>query len=330
VQPSVKRLKVRSQPLDWMESELSTPPPSDDGRRKRRKVRFADTSATIKDAESLVVSCPLLAPKGSPCTQLAMQLNDLCGMDLCSTLTREAKGKAAESAPGYLGSIDTCAEETFRHSFYQSVDHSKLQPYPLMSMDQVLSNPAENSLSVLDQLKLARNLVIAVLKFHSTPWLPPYFAVNDVAFFQIGPELSTCLQTVHFGTDIVPKARMDIEVVCMDGVETSTDASNMMAVALEDAKLQYGIRNVTLWGLGAILLQIGRWNKIDSAGDVLTIRRLSSQAPLGPRYQQLTKRCLECDFGYGEDLSKPRLQQAVYENLVCELSEMIESLDISA
>lgn len=60
------------------------------------------------------------------------------------------------------------------------------------------------------------------------------------------------------------------------------------------------------------------------------VRRLSYQVPdIGPRYQQLARRCLECDFGYGEDLTRPRLQQAVYEKAYCELASMIEIMDIS-
>lgn len=46
--------------------------------------------------------------------------------------------------------------------------------------------------------------------------------------------------------------------------------------------------------------------------------------------EELTNKCLGCDFGYGDDLSKPRLQQAVYEKLVCELDDMIRSLAIKA
>lgn len=49
---------------------------------------------------------------------------------------------------------------------------------------------------------------------------------------------------------------------------------------------------------------------------------------LGKRYRDLTKQCLECDSAFGDDLSKPRLQQAVYEHVVCGLTEMIRTLDI--
>lgn len=50
---------------------------------------------------------------------------------------------------------------------------------------------------------------------------------------------------------------------------------------------------------------------------------------LGKRYRDLTKQCLECDFGgVGDDLSQPRLHRALYEHVVCGLTDMIEALDV--
>jgi hypothetical protein len=248
---------------------------------------------------------------------------DLSGKDLCSAFTKKASRSTDQCSSVCLGFIDNCSEETFRHSLYHVAECNGFEPKRLASMYQIMSCPVEGSLSIVDQLKLARNLVTAVLKFHSTPWLGQYFALNDLHVFQSTPDLSACLQTLHFGAGFLGNSSMD-------GLE-SANPSTLVVEAIEDAKLQYGIRNQTLWCLGTVLLQIGRWTAVDSPDNVLAIRKLSSQVPaLGPRYQELTTRCLECDFGYGEDLSKPRLQQAVHENVVCELSDMIRSLDIKA
>lgn len=76
-------------------------------------------------------------------------------------------------------------------------------------------------------------------------------------------------------------------------------------------------------------LQIGMWSTLKSSDDVVAVRRLAQKVPmLGKRYRNLTKQCLECDFAFGDDLSKPRLQQAVYEHVVCGLTEMIKTLDV--
>ncbi|KAI0554263.1 hypothetical protein F4679DRAFT_527699 [Xylaria curta] len=319
-QRTMMRLRVNSQVIDWIDPVLPTPPCSDSGGQKRRKVRFSDDTATPSSSGPQEGYSMLPSPK-SPSTD-APQLKNLSGKDLCSALTRDTLRPLARCSSICVGFIDNYSDETFRHSLYHVVGQKGCEPQHLVSMRQIMENPIENSLSVVDQLKLARNLVAAVLKFHSTPWLGQYFALTNLSIFQSTPDLSGCLQTLHFGANFVGTSSMD-------GAE-SMSPSTLPEEAIENAKLEYGIRNLTLWCLGAILLQIGRWAAVDSPDDVLRIRKLSSQVPaLGPRYQELTQRCLECDFGYGADLSKPRLQQAVYENVMCELNAMISSLDIN-
>jgi len=100
---------------------------------------------------------------------------------------------------------------------------------------------------------------------------------------------------------------------------TSTDGD-------DDARIFCGIRNMTIFNLGVALLQIGRWEVLDT-DDVVRIRRAASKpSKLGPRYDELTQRCLNCDFGFGDDLEKPQLQCAVYESVVCELEHMVRLL----
>lgn len=112
----------------------------------------------------------------------------------------------------------------------------------------------------------------------------------------------------------------------MMDVET---APTPQADELQEAQYKYGVRNVVLYSLGVALLAIGRWEDVDP-GDVESVRRLAAGQGcyLGPKYQMLTERVLECDFGYGKDLRKPRLQEAVYEGVVVELEGMIAGLEI--
>ncbi|KAI1739982.1 hypothetical protein F4680DRAFT_420871 [Xylaria scruposa] len=317
-QPTMIRLRINSQVIDWVDPVLHTSPCSDSRGQKRRKVRFSLSDDTATPSSP---GCSMLPSPKSPGID-TLQLKNLSGEDLCSALTRDTLMPLSRCSSICVGFIDNCFDGTFRHSLYHVTEQKGCEPQNLVSMRQIMEKPIENSLSVIDQLKLARNLVAAVLKFHSTPWLGQYFALTNLSIFQSTPDLSVCLQTLHFGANLVGTSSMD-------GAE-SMSPSTLPEEAIENAKLEYGIRNLTLWCLGAILLQIGRWDAVDSPDDVLRIRKLSSQVPaLGPRYQELTKRCLECDFGYGADLSRPRLQQAVYENVVCELSAMISSLDIN-
>ncbi|KAK6207397.1 hypothetical protein LQW54_007226 [Pestalotiopsis sp. IQ-011] len=195
---------------------------------------------------------------------------------------------------------------------------------------RVLGNAAEKSGSIVDQLKLARSLVAAVLKFHSTPWLAQYLTLRDISLFQSSKDLSKCLPTLHLDTSFVDSRFDEAMAGAREAGTGQEETMNTMARVTEDAKLDYGIRNMTLWCLGVILLQIGHWSRLAEPDNVRAVHRLSYQVPdIGPRYQQLARRCLECDFGYGEDLTRPRLQQAVYEKAYCELVSMIDIMDIS-
>jgi hypothetical protein len=114
----------------------------------------------------------------------------------------------------------------------------------------------------------------------------------------------------------------------MEGID-STGMSQESPQSIDETMLVYGIRNLTLHSLGVVLLQIGRWSRVE-ADDILQVRRLAQQVPrLGPKYRDLMQKCLNCDFGCGSSLTRPQLQQAVFEDVVEELDAMIRCLDIS-
>jgi hypothetical protein len=97
--------------------------------------------------------------------------------------------------------------------------------------------------------------------------------------------------------------------------------------ALEEARLLYGISNITLYSLGVTLLAIGYWTLFDP-NDVVAVRKMveasHTRPPISLRYRDLARKCLECDFGFGKDLTKESLRQALYDNVVNELEELIE------
>ncbi|PNP37437.1 hypothetical protein TGAMA5MH_10671 [Trichoderma gamsii] len=194
----------------------------------------------------------------------------------------------------------------------------------VIPMNEALGQPAHERLDIVSQLRLAHRLVSAVLKFNSTPWLKELWNVGDLAFFRQGNDLAESLQTLHFGVELTHNA-LGSEDTAM---ELESPAS-LVHLSIEDAQYKHGVRNATLYSLGAALLAIGRWERVDH-NDIEGIRRLASQRSyLGPVYQELTQKVLDCDFGYGKDLKKPRLQEAIYEMVILELESMIASLDIS-
>jgi hypothetical protein len=330
--------------LDWVEptpnnrdKDASDNKEVDTGRpfKKSRKVRFADDCHA---AASSSLALPTRPTRKAPTSQWT-NTNEQSPGDLllernvCSIfIERRAVPSCSYSGIGY---INTCSGSLYRHSFYPGYDTGgekgvfwTAKSRRVLSLEDTLAVRAEYSLDIVDQLKLARNLALAVLKFHKTPWLNEYFYLRDLSLFMHGKGMSKALETLHVGYEFSQQPSAEL----MEGVNYPCDgdaSGNVMSSMVEAAKLQYGIRNLTLWSLGTLLLQIGSWSRLEAPDDAVAVRRLSSEAcMLGPRYQELTNKCLGCDFGFGDDLSRPRLQQAVYEKLVCELNEMIRCLGL--
>lgn len=149
--------------------------------------------------------------------------------------------------------------------------------------------------------------------------------LQDLAYFQTDDSLSASLSTLHISTELSHhnqnRQRHDF---LMEDVG-SDEGSRIL-----DAQLECGIRNLTMHSLGVALLQIGQWDSL-RPDDIVEIRKVANLAErdsrLGPRYQRLTQKCLDCDFGFGKDLAQPELQSAVYRDVVCELEDLISSLE---
>ncbi|KAK4069219.1 hypothetical protein Trihar35433_5798 [Trichoderma harzianum] len=303
-QTSLTRLEVRSRTMDsimWSSASLLSPAPevdnSQNSRRKRPKVRFSDigdkSGLGNVDAESLSQYSIANTSQSTIVSPDDLQLTG----HFCPELLRRC------STPDMV-----CKAE--------GLDD-------VMLMDEALGQSASNRLTIVGQLRLAHRLVSAVLKFNSTPWLNEVWSFRDLAFFRQGDDLTLSLQTLHFGVELIHGGP--------DPGESLMDVESPVSLtqSVEDVQYKHGVRNITLYSLGAALLAIGRWERIDH-NDIEGVRRLASQSCyLGPVYQELTQKVLDCDFGYGKDLKKPRLQEAIYEMVVLELESMIASLDIS-
>lgn len=140
-----------------MESGLNTPPhSSDDGRRKKRKVRF---NFDGNDEKSEIVSPA--TTKQDPATS-----NLRIAQDICTVL----QGTSLDSCGSkYLGYLDSCCNETFRHNFFGMAVSRPISKSIYVSTKKILNRPAETSVTLVDQLTLAHSFAIAVLKFHFTP-----------------------------------------------------------------------------------------------------------------------------------------------------------------
>jgi hypothetical protein len=333
VESRLTRVQVRSRTMDsiiWSHEDLLAPPPKMDevqrGQRKRQKVSFASISESPEIASEASPAASAVSIATSQSSAAPPDDIKLTG-HFCSELSKRCLAPDAAYSRESLGHIDSGTQEAFRHRFFPGSQASHCNTVDLdvvMFMSEVLGPSTHYRLDIVTQLRLAHRLVSAVLKFNATPWLDEMWNIEDLAFFRQGEDLIESLQTLHFDRDLCHKVPGS-EDNAME-VESPT---NLVHLSTEDAQYKHGVRNVTLFSLGAALLAIGRWERVDH-NDIEGIRRLASQRSyLGPVYQELTQKVLDCDFGYGKDLKKPRLQEAVYEKVVLELDSMIASLDIS-
>ncbi|KAK3377950.1 hypothetical protein B0H63DRAFT_502456 [Podospora didyma] len=337
VKSKLIRLEVRSRTM--AAHALLTPepdvsevrPPGENEPKKRRKVQFAcfsgsgaeeDTAKQLPDLDNTGKSTPRL-------TSVTLLVDLQLSGHFCPELTRRSMDCSSlpHKTENCLGHLDSCLQENFRHWFYPPPD---MQGFPNFSQDDlvlvedVLKQPVYNRLSVVSQLRLAFQIASAVLKFNSTPWLNELWSVRDLAFFRQSNDLTQSLQTVHFSADLIHGGNGQT-----DHLMDADSPVSMTRSLIEGAQRRHGIRNTTLYSLGVAMLAIGRWEQVDP-NDVEGVRELASQTCfLGPRYQELTEKILDCDFGYGKDLKKPRLKEAIYETVILELESMIASLDLA-
>lgn len=264
-------------------------------------------------------------------------LNLCSSKDMCNHLCSHAR-----TTPSRLshcgGYIDT--SDDLRHYLYPVCDpkecmSSRAKNEPT-TLNQIFKLPVERTISVAQQVGLALKLVKAVLQYHATPWLQPLWRLQDLAYFPTDEGLSASLSTLHISTELshhnqnLPQHGPDALMTDVSGGGGGGGGINADTSALDDAQLEYGIRNLTMHSLGVALLQIGQWDLL-RPDSIVEIRKVASLAErdsrLGPRYQRLTQKCLDCDFGFGKDLAQPELQSAVYRDVVCELEDLVSSLE---
>lgn len=303
----------RSIPLPPFVLQTSDIPPSrqdteEERPAKVRKVRFEEDCTTSRTGSETTVA-------ESSKDAAVSAAKDLCsGGNMCKQLCAHTK---SEECGGYL---DTPLN--LRHTIQPvcgiSCDHTQClnrndlgEPVPL---DNIFNFRVDNTLLVPEQLRLALRLVKGVLQFHSTPWLRSQWQLQDLYYFEPSNILATSLETLHISSNLTKSSHDSLDI-----------PRDQMAKAPDKA-----IRNITMYRLGVALLQIGQWVPLqpDDTAQVQHVIDLSTSCwPLGEQYHRITQKCLNCQFGFGNNLSEVDLQRAIYWEVVCGLEELIRKVD---
>lgn len=170
---------------------------------------------------------------------------------------------------------------------------------------------------------------MGVLRFQSTPWFQETLNGGDVYFLLN----STTSQTENL--------RYVLEKPFIRTQLTHETGNHRL---LETSRSRQLSSNELLYKLEVILLELGYDAPLhylrnsddikDGDGDTdtswltdcFTARKLGKSAlrNLDARYGKLVKKCLDCDFGVGDDLKSAELQLAVVRDVVHELDKCIK------
>jgi hypothetical protein len=180
------------------------------------------------------------------------------------------------------------------------------------------ASSANGSIPQFDRIRLAKQLAMAVLSYHATPWLKSSWNSNEVFLY---------------GTDTTSVGPMNGPYI-----DVSVKGPHGPLSRASTLPCRTFAPNAFMFGLGVMLLELAfeaplrtMQRPIDSDSDqderyieFFIAKRLSKivSRPLGSKYAEIVRKCLQCDFGRGDDLEDPSLQQCFYQEVVCGLEEL--------
>lgn len=244
--------------------------------------------------------------------------------DFCARLrtgTCQSMGFPSSTIVGVLEQTTTC-----RHLIYQPTApaHVTLTPTPLNQfISQVSSRGQAREIPEFQQLHLAKSLALAVLQFHTTPWLAESWHSDNILISD-----ANRAENGHLGSSSSPylKVRVAQRQDTVDAPDAIVSAQSMVSIA----------PNLLLFRLGVMFLELAygstfhtlretqsseRLPADNRVADFLFARQLADEVgeSLGADFASIVRKCLRCDFGCGEDLDSPALQARLYEDVVCKL-----------
>jgi hypothetical protein len=201
---------------------------------------------------------------------------------------------------------------------------------------------------------IASSLAVAVLQYHSTPWLPDSWHSSQVRFFGVdeisedtdGISSMTPYLRVEFSKPDKGKDR-PMTAMATSIPFTTTSANHTSSVNSGHALVPASIvlaRNELLFRFGVVLLELGYcqlWPQLrqrvlkalppQKNTDYHAAEKLA-QTPflrnrMGPKFMTIVRKCLGCDFGLGEnDLADEQLQGMFLVEVVKELQGIEKGL----
>jgi len=235
-----------------------------------------------------------------------------------------AANSAAKECLGYL-------KDPFLQQFFVLSPDGCINENPLSLEDVISDTVMTTAVSRYSLAQLATSLATIVLQFQSTPWLSSSWRSRDIKFFAPCHQTPNLVGSPYLAVEIMqPSKGKGIAVKCGDNLSTICD-DYLVA------------RNELLFRLGIILLELGlskTWRELQlQAFQVLSpgnkteykaanyLARSPLMMRMGPKYAQIVRKCIGCDFGLGEnDLANLALQRVFFRDVVVGLRSLEESI----
>jgi hypothetical protein len=236
---------------------------------------------------------------------------------LCKYFRQMRTQTSGEPCMGFLEKT-----KTFKHFVYSPTNAPSSRSNS-QSLKEFLHSSMEGNKQQgwVEKLQLARLLSLAVLRFHSTPWLPESWSSKDVCLFSLdGPTQqdpilgSACINTQLAHGD----AHIHVTEASVPSLATNKELFSLAIVLIElghDAPFEVISQ--------AEHPRVGTNKQIE---DFLTARRLgeSVHRKLNMTYGRLVEKCLNCNFGVATKLNDAELQSAVLIHVVNQLDVCLE------
>ena len=208
----------------------------------------------------------------------------------------------------------------------QSASRSSISLAQLIT--QGSGGKATTELPQYQRLSHAKTLTLAVLQFHTTPWLSESWKSDNVFFCRPSEGGSQRPQR-----DAVPH----LNATVAPAMKASQFRSPTTPPSTSPPSV---VPNRLLFDLGVMLLELAYnapFQALRQQGALLdfantTVAEFTAALSLadqvgvflGAGFAAIVKKCLRCDFGCGNSLDQPALQVRLYEDVVCKLERLEE------
>lgn len=264
------------------------------------------------------------SPGLGPSNAVSEILSDLSlEPSLCQHLRQQIGGIANPRCVGFLEE----APKNSRHLIYYQCDERE-QTKTSKTLEDALkaAKSTLDGIPLPEKLNLAKLLALAVLRYHSTPWMRDDWQSRDVVFLSVG----------DFAQDPMRMPFLKSPVL-MDTGATTQQVS--VVKTLSSSLNQQDVRNHTLYSLGIMLLELAYDAPLrdleipdDGGKDANSLHRTAARLgdsvwrKLGPKYADVVKICLYCAFGPSDDLDNVGLQERFFDSVLLKLDSLSKAV----